>query len=99
VTCSTIPVKFSITDRQGNPAQGATATLAIYYYENGAPEGDPLVVSTSSGDTGETFRDAGNGQYIFNLSTKPVEWYPYWTFEAVVTLDDGHEFTQLLSLK
>jgi hypothetical protein len=96
---STIPVKFTITDLQGNPATGAVATLAVYYFHSGAPEGDPLVVSTANGDVGNQFRDAGGGQYIFNMSTKPHEWYPYWTFLAEVTLDDGQKFTQGFSLK
>jgi hypothetical protein len=96
---STIPVKFTITDMEGSPATSATATLAIRYLYDGAPEGEPLTVSTANGDEGDTFRHTGDGQYVFNLSTKPPEWYPYYTFLAEVTLDDGQVFSQAFSLK
>jgi hypothetical protein len=96
---STIPVKFTITDMEGSPATSATATLAIRYLHDGAPEGEPLTVSTANGDEGDTFRHTGDGQYVFNLSTKPPEWYPYYTFLAEVTLDDGQVFSQAFSLK
>jgi hypothetical protein len=96
---STIPVKFTITDMGGSPATDATATLAIRYLHDGAPEGEPLTVSTANGDEGDTFRHTADGQYVFNLSTKPPEWYPYYTFLAEVTLDDGQVFSQAFSLK
>ncbi len=96
---STIPIKFTITDLQGHPAGGAIATLAIYYYVDGAPAGDALVVSESGGDTGTQFGFDGNGQYHYNLSTKGSEWTGSGSFIAEVTLDDGQQFTQEFFLK
>ncbi|MDP2896842.1 MAG: PxKF domain-containing protein [bacterium] len=97
---STIPVKFRISDLQGNPAPDCVATLAIYYLENSAPAGTAEVVSTAAGDLGNQFRyDPEEDLYIFNLSTKPQGYYPGWTYEVVVTLDDGQEFTTTFALK
>lgn len=97
---STIPIKFRITDLDGNPAPDCYATLSIYYYGIGGPQGLPEVVSTAAGNWGNQFRyDAHDDLYIFNLSTKASGFHAGWTYEAVVTLDDGQEFTTIFALK
>jgi hypothetical protein len=96
----TIPVEFRIGVLTPKPAPDCVATLAIYYYENGVPDGLPEVVSTAAGDSGDRFRyDPNEDLYIFNLSTKPAGYCPGWTYEVVVTLDDGQEFTTTFALK
>lgn len=61
---STIPVKFTLLDYFGNPFSGASATLSV----NGIN-----AVASGGSNVGNTFRySASGGQYIFNLSTKPL---------------------------
>jgi hypothetical protein len=97
---STIPVKFRISNTDGQPAPDAVATLTIYYLENGAPSGEAEVVSTAAGDWGNQFRyDASGDYFIFNLSTKHPSFIGYYTYQAEVTLDDGQIFTTDFSLK
>ncbi|WP_052352897.1 rhamnogalacturonan lyase family protein [Neobacillus dielmonensis] len=61
---STIPVKFQLTDKEGNYLTGATAKI---YVE------DANGVSTSAAVKDNQFRyDADANQYIFNLSTKAM---------------------------
>jgi hypothetical protein len=97
---STIPIKFSLADCGGNPVADAIATLTLFYSGGGAPPGEAEVVSTAAGDWGDQFRySAGEGIYIFNLSTKRPEWLEWWTYEAVVELENGEQFTQTFSLK
>ena len=97
---STIPVKFKISDLDGNPVSDCLATLEVFYWEQGAEDGLPQVVSYSNGDLGDTFRyDANNDNYIFNLSTKPWEYLGSMRYQIVVTLDDGQQFDICFSLK
>ncbi|MFB3882376.1 MAG: PKD domain-containing protein [Armatimonadota bacterium] len=97
---STIPVKFRIADEDGMPVTDAVATLSVYYLVDGAQAGEPEVVSTAAGDLGDQFRyDAAEDLYIYNLSTKHPSYLNYYTYQAVVTLDDGTTHTIDFSLK
>jgi parallel beta-helix repeat protein len=97
---STIPVKFRISDPDGMPVTDAYATLAVYYLGTGAPAGEPEVESTAAGDWGNQFRyDADDDLYIFNLSTKDPAYLDWFTYELVVTLDDGQTHDVQFSLK
>jgi len=97
---STVPIKLRISDLNGNPVPDCLATLALYYLENSTPGVEAEVVSTAAGDWGNQFRyDPADDLYIFNLSTKPEGYRPGWTYEIVVTLDDGQEFTTTFALK
>lgn len=97
---STIPVKFRIGDHQGMPVADAYATLAVYYLGDGAPAGEPEVESTAAGDWGDQFRYSPEDDlYIFNLSTKDPAYIDWFTYELVVTLDDGQTYEVNFSLK
>jgi len=97
---STIPLKFRITDEVGNSVTDAIATLVVNYGQNGAPSGEPEVVSTAAGDGGDTFRyDAADDLYIFNLSTKDASYLDYYTYVAEVQLDDWETYSVDFSLK
>ncbi len=75
---STVPVKFTIVDPQGNSTDGAVATLKV----NGVP-----AVSSGGSNVGNSFRfDPVALQYIFNLSTKQLS---LGANTLLVTLDDG----------
>jgi parallel beta-helix repeat protein len=97
---STIPVKFRLADANGNPVPDALATLAVYYLEDGAPDGQADVVSTAAGDWGDQFRYSPEDDlYIFNLSTKHPSYYNWFTYRLEVTLDDGQTGEVDFSLK
>lgn len=75
---STVPVKFKLT---GADAAITNLNARLYIAQSDAvdPSATNEAVSTSSADTGNTFRyDATAGQYSFNLSTKNLlqgTWY------------------------
>ena len=97
---STIPVKFRIADAAGNPVTDATARLTVYYVGDGAPPGEPEVVSTAAGDFGDLFRySATDDLYIFNLSTKHPSFLDYYTYSISVTLDGDPGQSVEFSLK
>jgi len=97
---STIPVKFRISNAAGQPVTNAQAYLAVYYLVAGAPEGEPEVVSTSAGDSGNMFRYSPTDDlYIFNLSTKSSGFRAPFTYRALVRLDDGNSYSIDFGLK
>ena len=66
----TVPLKIRVTDCvSGEGINTLAPTIALTLLDLG---GTPVneVVSSSAADDGTTMRSAGNGQYIFNLSTK-----------------------------
>lgn len=66
----TIPVKIRISDCvSGGGVNTLTPTISLALVDVG---GGPVneLVSSSAADDGTTMRSAGDGQYIFNLSTK-----------------------------
>ena len=97
---STIPIKFRIAGKDGTPVTDAVAALVVYYLVDGAQAGEPEVVSTAAGDWGDRFRyDAAGDLYIYNLSTKDPSYLNYYTYQAVVTLEDGTTHSVDFSLK
>lgn len=95
---STIPVKFQLTDANGNYISTAVASLTIQRYSDSEPVGDPIeVTSTSGADTGNTFRySSTDNQYIYNLNTKGLT-QGVWQIRAA--LDDETVKTAFISLK
>ncbi len=66
----TIPVKIRISDCNGGAGVNTLSpqiSLALVDL-GGGPVNE--LISSSAADEGTTMRSAGNGQYIFNLSTK-----------------------------
>jgi hypothetical protein len=66
----TIPVKIRITDCAGTVEVNTLSPLVSLSLVDlgGGPVNE--LISSSAADEGTTMRSAGNGQYIFNLSTK-----------------------------
>ncbi len=89
---SIIPVKFTLTDLAGHPANGVKASLRVYSYA-GDVRGNQLTIMGSV-----QFRKGTAGTYLLNLSAQGVGW-KRGSYLAVVTLDDGEQFTQTFSLK
>ena len=93
---STVPVKFRLTDGGSASVFGAVATIDVAKID-GIVDGTFVeAVSTAAATTGNLFREAGDGQYIFNLSTKSLtkgDW------RLKITLDDGTAYTVRISLK
>lgn len=85
---STIPVKFTIKNNDGSPAENAIAHLTV----NTLP-----AKSSGSANSGDLFRyDPVAKQYIFNLSAKSL--HPAAN-SMVITLDDGTVKTISFNIK
>ena len=93
---STVPVKFQLTDAEAAAIGGAAAHLTIAKVSNNVEGSFVEAVSTSNATTGSLFRDAGDGQYIFNLSTKGLS---TGTWSLKISLDDGTSYTTSISLR
>ncbi len=95
---STVPVKFQLTDANGNFVTNAIATISLQKYNGNTPVGNPIDgVSTSAATTGNLFRyNPASNQYIFNLATKGLS---VGKWQIKVTLNDGACFTVFISLK
>ena len=92
---STIPVKFSLT----GTAAGITrlpATLWVHKSPTAATGATAAeAVSTSAATTGNLFRYS-EGQYIFNLNTKPLA---AGTYELLIGLGDGVPHAVVITLR
>ncbi|MDP1858750.1 MAG: hypothetical protein Q8K82_08765 [Gemmatimonadaceae bacterium] len=73
----TVPLKIRVTDCVTQAAvDGATPVVTLSSLgEDGTLSPVNEVISSSAADEGTTMRPAGNGQYIFNLSTKRSQFY------------------------
>ena len=78
------------------PVSGAIAEIDVAKIDNDVDGTFVEAVSTSAATTGNLFREAGDGQYIFNLSTKSPS---KGDWRVKITLDDGTEYTVRISLK
>ncbi|MDR6863414.1 HYR domain-containing protein [Phycicoccus sp. 3266] len=92
---STIPVKFALT----GASAGVTNLQASLWLRKlpaaGTTGPDPVAVSTSAATTGNLFRYT-DGQYLFNLNTKPLA---VGSYELRVDLGDGVARTVTISLR
>jgi sugar lactone lactonase YvrE len=99
-TGRTIPVKFTLT-WQGQPVANATATISVYkVLDTATGTIDTTQLTEDAGaanDTGNAFRYAGDGKYVFNLSTKG--WPAPATYRMSVTLSDGSVYSVDFSLR
>ena len=70
---STIPLKVIITDCNNQPVNGLVPKISFTKVNPSTPAiGVNEGVSTQPNDTNFLMRDAGNGQYIYNLNTKSL---------------------------
>lgn len=94
---STVPVKFQLTDYNGNYISTAKAYMKTAKITDQVTGDDIEAVSTSTATEGNLFRyDATSNQYIFNLATKPLS---VGTYLLKAELGDGQTITQQISLK
>ncbi|MBI5038500.1 MAG: PxKF domain-containing protein [Nitrospirae bacterium] len=94
---STVPVKFQLKDANGVYVSTAVAKIYLAKVTDGITGTELEVTSTSSADTGNTFRyDSSGNQYIFNLGTKSLS---AGTWRIRIDLGDGTLNTALISLK
>ena len=70
---STVPLKVIITDCNNQPVNGLVPKISFTKVNPATPAiGVNEGLSTQPNDTNFLMRDAGNGQYIYNLSTKSL---------------------------
>jgi parallel beta-helix repeat protein len=87
-----IPIKFQLSDDNGEPVSTAHAVLELAPVIDGAVDKDDYMPANSTGaaNNGNVFRyDPLKEQYIFNLDT--MELAP-GTYRLRITLDDGQVF-------
>lgn len=93
----TLPVKFQLSDVNGNFVSTASAQLYVAKISDGIIGNDEIPLSTSSADTDNQFRyDLTNNQYIYNLSTGILT-IGSWQLKAV--LDSGQISIVVISIK
>lgn len=94
---SSVPVKFALTNSNGNYVTNAIATLSYSKTSNNISGAIMEATSTSAATSGNLFRyDTTNNQYIFNMSTKG---YSSGTYQLTITLNDGNRYFVTISLK
>jgi hypothetical protein len=70
---STVPLKVLITDCNNQPVNGLVPRISFNRINPSTPAlGINEALSTQPNDTNFLMRDAGNGQYIYNLNTKTL---------------------------
>lgn len=93
---STVPVKIRIGDAGGSAVSSAIARLELVKLTNSV-EGTVLEATTNgNANSGNFFRLSGPGEYIYNLSTKPLS---TGTWALRISLDDGTTYTTRISLR
>ncbi len=93
----TLPVKFQLTDANGNFISTAVARLVVTNIQNGITGSTPITITVSTANTGNLFRyDSSDNQYIYNFNTKQLT-SGIWQIKVV--LDDGNSYTVLVSLR
>ena len=91
---STIPVKFALTGASAG-VTNLQATLWVRKVSPPAAGQAAVAVSTSAATTGNLFRYT-DGQYLFNLNTKPLQ---VGTYELRIDLGDGVSHTVTITLR
>jgi len=91
----TVPVKFELTDSQGNSVTTAVARIYVAHVADDGTIGPYLPGSTKDGTGDNIIRSAGN-QYIFNLDTSALS---VGKLRIRLDLDDGTSKTVEIILK
>ena len=91
---STIPVKFTLTGASAG-VKNLPATLWVRRLTTVGGTGEATAVSTSAATTGNLFRYT-DGQYLFNLNTKPLA---VGSYELRIDLGDGVAHTVTITLR
>ena len=97
---STIPVKFQLTDADGEFIDNAVARIMVAKISNGVANGEAVEVegeSSGAANSGNLFRyDYDDDQYIFNLGTRNLS---KGTWLIIVYLDDDTMHSVEIGLK
>lgn len=92
-----MPVKFQLTDINGNFVSTAIADIYLKKISNGVIGTEIEASSTSAASTGNQFRyDGESNQYIFNLGTKDLS---VGTWQIRIAIDDGTSKYATISLR
>lgn len=91
---STIPVKFTLTGASAG-VTNLQAKLWVRRTPGTSTTGSAAALSTSAATTGNLFRYS-DGQYIFNLNTKPLS---VGTYELLIDLGDGVPHAVTITLR
>jgi hypothetical protein len=92
----TIPVKFQLTEGNGEYVTDIVAHIYLSYVSSGVTGTEREADSNDQSDSGNTFRyDHDANQYIFNLGTKNLS---QGTWRIRASLDNGLSYTVLISL-
>ena len=91
---STIPVKFALAGASAG-VTNLRASLWLRKLPSAPGAGDPVAVSTSAATTGNLFRYT-DGQYLFNLNTKPLS---VGSYELRIDLGDGVQHVVAITLR
>jgi len=93
----TIPIKFQLTDMNGQFISTANPVLTIRKISSGILGDEEIELPTISTNSDDTFRyDEKSSQYIYNLSTGGL---PAGTWEIEVSLDDNTAYKVIISIK
>jgi DNA/RNA endonuclease G (NUC1) len=91
----TVPVRFRLTEASAG-ITSLTARLTLAKVSDGITGTEVEAGSTSEATTGNLFRYAGDGQYIFNLSTQGLT---PGTYQLRINMGEGVERIVLISLR
>jgi len=92
---SIVPLKFQLTDSQGNLVSNTKCYVYLTKISNGILGTEMEAVSTSAAESGNLFRYDGS-HYVFNLATKSLS---IGTWQIRIALDDGTSKYTIISLK
>ncbi len=93
----TLPVKFQLTDVNGQFISGSIARLFAAKINNNTAGTDEVALSSGNNDSGNVFRyDSQADQYIFNLDTGLLS---AGTWQLKVVLDDDANHIITISIK
>jgi hypothetical protein len=96
---STVPVKMTLTNCDGQPLTTGVHTIQVIKFSNATTSDQPVdATPTDAATTGNQFRltDAATGEWHFNLATKSMS-KGVWQIKA--TLSDGSTHTAFIELK
>ena len=86
-----------MTDANTQFVSTAAATLTMAKIQDGIVGTEEIPLSMSSADNGNNFRyDATASQYIYNLNTGTLS---VGAWQIKVSLDDGKDYTVIISLR
>ena len=91
----TLPVKFYLTDSNGNRVTSATAYFSASQIQNNIVGDTDINLATSTEDLDNLFRVSGD-QYIYNLRTTELN---AGTWRLTATLDTGASYSVLVSFR